>query len=671
MHGSVCLFSKYLSHLFEGENLNELDISSASSSNNIFSNKKSLSSGWTGTCPVFELFKSIYYDYNTESLVFVSKFSSYHQKTIDEYNTISSSLEKIFTTSNIDAPPSDTKKTLTPIFESEFKDKTNKNLIGGQIYNDFQNQLNPYIQTLENTIEPRIKTLLNSNTLQTEINNAYTNIGNFDVAVSTASNIMNKRILDLKDYFLTLQFLLMFFTWIYFIFFVVIVIIYIIYLCKEYEPLYIVLVILVNILFVLMLIEIFISSYFGQVRLICHEVPRAMNFIFTGTYMVSGNSASYPAQFGRGNAEMTKMFTSCLNGDGYLINLLNINNALSSIGDTKNIVALVYTLLNEIINSSNLALKNYNSIDNSILFKAIVKLELMKDNLYLASEGFGEDEIFKILSNIRTNLDSQNCSMTSEYFVIKSSDCPSGSLILTTSIYYTEGQSHCYVIQNLTSNAYASYSGSDCNNNYINNAITFIKKLDSLLDERLTKLKNFQLHYSSTYKYLLDEIYSTSYYLNNTFSLVNNYLNSVTNISNCLSVRYDLIDFCDFIGDTTEYDARIVVIFTSFLGVFGFVMLYSFLVVLNGFRQSEKDYYYDYDDDYGHNYGKNKKVKNINIKVNKLNRKDISYEDDEEDDDNDNYKNTNKNKRGKTPQKNTQKVEMSYMAKNNEDSDSS
>ena len=35
MHGSVCLLSRYLDHLLEGENLDELDISSASSSDNI------------------------------------------------------------------------------------------------------------------------------------------------------------------------------------------------------------------------------------------------------------------------------------------------------------------------------------------------------------------------------------------------------------------------------------------------------------------------------------------------------------------------------------------------------------------------------------------------------------------------------------------------------------
>ena len=50
MHGSVCLLSRYLSNLLNGENLDELDITSASSSDNIFSNQNSLSTGWKGTC---------------------------------------------------------------------------------------------------------------------------------------------------------------------------------------------------------------------------------------------------------------------------------------------------------------------------------------------------------------------------------------------------------------------------------------------------------------------------------------------------------------------------------------------------------------------------------------------------------------------------------------------
>ena len=46
-------------------------------------------------------------------------------------------------------------------------------------------------------------------------------------------------------------------------------------------------------------------------------------------------------------------------------------------------------------------------------------------------------------------------------------------------------------------------------------------------------------------------------------------------------------------------------------------------------------------------------------------------DEDEDDDDDENYKKSFKNKRGKTPPKAGQKVEMTYMSKNNDDSDSS
>ena len=612
MHGSVCLFSKYLSHLFEGENLNELDISSASSSDNIFGNTNSLSTGWTGTCPVLQIFSSINNDYSSELSSLNSIISSNHQKTMSAYNTTSTLIDNLYTISPITKPaPSGSSATLTPIFEYEFSDKTNKSSIGGEIYTDFTTKLKPYVEKQNSNIQTSLNSLVNSNTLKTNINDAYTNIVKFDTAVATASNIMNNRILDLKDYFLTLQFLLMFFTWGYLLFFVAIGVLYVIYICKQYDIVYYILIVLVNILFVIMLIEIFLSSFFGQVRLICHEIPRAINFIFVESYMVSGNSASYPAQFGKGDEIMTKMFTTCLNGDGNLGNLFISSSDLSSINTLKNDASSLYVSMNEIINSSNLVLNNYNSIDNSIFLKSIIKLELMKDNLYVASDNLGDDSIYNILSNITTKLNSEDCAMNNEYYVIRGSDCPSGSIISLT-IHNSPGESHCYIIPNLSEGVKASYT--NCDNEYINKAIDFIKEIKSLLDTRLEKLKNLQIYYSSTFRNLTDEIYSTSEKLNNTYSILNNGLKKVSDISNCGSVRYDLIDFCDFIGDTTEYDARIVVIFSAFLGVFGFVMLYAFLVVLNGLTQSENDNDYN---DYGYNYGKNKKLKNIKIKVNK------------------------------------------------------
>ena len=668
MHGSVCLFSKYLQHLLEGENLDELNIASASSKNNILKNKNSLSTGWTGTCPALQLFTLAQADINSEMSSLNTIISSNHQKTMNAFDSANNLISKLFTVSTINVSlPSGATYILTPNFESEFRDITNTSSIGGKIYYDFNNKLKYFVEKQHTNIQNSIAPFINTNNFQSSFNQAYSNFVKFDTAVATASNVMNNRILDLKDYFLTLQFLLMFFTWGYLIFFVAIGVIYVIYLCKEYKPLYYVLFIITNIIFVLILLEIFLASFFGQVRLICHEVPRAMNFIFTGNYMVSGNSGSYPAQFGRGDANMTKMFTTCLKGDGDLVNLFITSSDLSSFDTIQKETSSLNAIISDEIHASNLALNNYNSLSNSILLKTINKYEIMKENLFLASEGFGKDEIYKIISNIRTNLDSENCSQTYEYYVIRESDCPSGSIIMTT-ISPTSSGYHCYVIQNLSDSTTAGYSGSSCDNNYINNAIKFIKQIDSLLDSRLEKIKNFQIYYSTTYKNLYDEVYSISNIINNTYNTLNNDLKNVKNISNCGSVRYDLIDFCDFIGVTTEYDARIVVIFSSFLGVFGFVMLYGFLVVLNGFTAPDNDYD---NDDYGYNYESNKMYKNININVNKSKNKKDNYNnnENEQDEDDDNNIQSFKKKREKTPPKTGQKVEMSYMSKNSEDSD--
>ena len=665
MHGSVCLFSKFLQHLFEGENLNELDISSAGSTDNIFTSKTTLSTGWTGTCPVLKLFNFFQTDYNSEINSLNTVLSSTHLNTMSSYETTNSLINNIFNTSTISAAlPSGSTGTLMPNFEREFSDKTNTSLLGGEIYNDFNNKLKSYIEEQNTYIIAKVNNLIIDNAFKSSINSAYTNFVNFDTAVATASNVMNNRMLDLKDYFLTLQFLLMFFTWGYLLFFVAAIVLYIIYVLKEYDIVYYIIIVLINIILVIILVEIFLSSFFGQVRLICHEIPRVMNFIFIGAYMVSGNSASYPAQFGRGDANMTKMFTSCLSGTGDLTSLFITSNDLSSITSVQKDVSNLYTKINSSIYDSNLILNDYNSIKNSAFLRGIIKLELMKNNLYLASEGFGKDDIYNILSNIRSNLDSENCSMTYEYYVIKESDCPSGSVKLNT-IYATSGQYHCYIIQNLASGASASYTGSNCNNDYINKAIAFIKQIDTLLDNRLTKLKNLQESYSNTFRNLSTEVYTTSQTLNSTYNLLNNDLLLASNITNCGSSRFDLIYFCDFIGDTTEYDARIVVIFSAFIGVFGFVLLYSFLVVLNGF--GERDTTDDYDD-YGYNYEKKNKIRNINIKVNKpkKSRESSDYDDEEEEDN----KKSFKKQRGKTPPKSGQKVEMSYMLKNNDDSES-
>ena len=262
MHGSVCLFSKYLQHLFEGENLNELDISSAGSTDNIFSGKTTLSTGWTGTCPVLKLYNSLQTDYNSQITSLNTVLSSTHLNTMNSYEETSSLIDKIFVTSSISvARPSGLTDTLKPNFENEFSDKTNTSLLGGEIYNDFNNKLKPYIEQQNTNIKTKVNNLITNNVFKSSIDSAYSNFVKFDTAVATASNVMNNRILDLKDYFLTLQFLLMFFTWGYLLFFVAAIVLYIIYVCKEYDVVYYIIIVIINIIFVIILVEIFLSSF--------------------------------------------------------------------------------------------------------------------------------------------------------------------------------------------------------------------------------------------------------------------------------------------------------------------------------------------------------------------------------------------------------------------------
>ena len=71
---------------------------------------------------------------------------------------------------------------------------------------------------------------------------------------------------------------------------------------------------------------------------------------------------------------------------------------------------------------------------------------------------------------------------------------------------------------------------------------------------------------------------------------------------------------------------------------------------------------------------KNNKIRNININVNNarpIKRNSNYYDQDEEEEDDDYNNKNNKLKKGKAPPKTTQNVEMSYLSKNNEDSDSS
>ena len=89
------------------------------------------------------------------------------------------------------------------------------------------------IELLNSTIKNALMIFQNNDTYKKSVDEAYEYFVNFDQTIATASNVMNTKMLDLKDYFLSLQFNLMFFTWGYVLFFALTIFFYIMYICKE------------------------------------------------------------------------------------------------------------------------------------------------------------------------------------------------------------------------------------------------------------------------------------------------------------------------------------------------------------------------------------------------------------------------------------------------------
>ena len=179
--------------------------------------------------------------------------------------------------------------------------------------------------------------------------------------------------------------------------------------------------------------------------------------------------------------------------------------------------------------------------------------------------------------------------MTFEYYVIKKSDCPRYSIILTEITNTVENIYHCYVIQDLVSGTRAQYTGTTCNNDYINNAIAFIKEIDSMLNNRINSLKEIQTNYVLTYNSMQAEINQ----INSTFTKIADLLKDEINNNypkaNCSSLKFDLIDFCEYMYDKIGYKLKIMIIFSCLSGMLGYIVLYFILLILN--KINENIYY--------------------------------------------------------------------------------
>ena len=480
-----------------------------------------------------------------------------------------------------------------------------------------------------------LKNFISNNNIENNINNAYNNIINFDKTISSAASIIITNFINNKKMILNFyNFMYLFITSAYLIVWLCILIFFIVFECKKYKCLYYFILGFINLLVIISIWEIVLSGLFQGIRLYCRESPRVMKFLFTEDYIINGNTDNYPPKFGNKDPIQSELFSICLNGDGNLfqkfISKDTINSLLTQTINIKTISNNLYNIINNETNSANTITNSYNIYNNySYIYSSILKLEEMYNNLYVLSDNFGDDNIRNITKYIRNNLDDPTCGKTYEYFVIKKSDCPKYSFVRNEITNSNENIYHCYIIQDLLSGSKASYSGSGCDNDYINKAISFIKEISNLLKNRINQLKEIQNNYILTWNNIYSEITSIKNQLSNIQNLLNDEINNKYIMGNCSSVKFDLIDFSEFISDSIGYKIKIMIIFAALSGIFGFILFYCILLILN---QIKADNYFNYKNNnyeiyLDNNYSKiNKYSKYRNIKPPTILKSDDEYQ---------------------------------------------
>ena len=463
--------------------------------------------------------------------------------------------------------------------------------MGGLIYNNYVNNLNEHIIGID-SLQILGKEFVNNFGSITELNNEYNNIVNFDKTVASAASIIMTNFIADKNLILNFFQIMFIFIFTGYLGTITCIIIFlIIYQCEKYRCLYYFLIGFINLFMIFAVWAIVLGALFQGIRLFVRESPRVMKFLFTEDYILNGNTDSYPPKFGMKDQTQIDFFTTCLNGDGDLFsNFVNKNRLNNILTATQTLLDLSIDIYDDIkldIQNTNLLSNSYNNYrNNSYIYSSIVKLEEIQNNLYIASEEFEDDDIRNIINNIRTYLDGEACQMTFEYYVIKKSDCPRYSVLLAEITNTVENVYHCYVIQDLSSTTKAQYTDISCNNDYINNAIAFIKEVNSILTTRINSLKELQNNYALTYNNMLSEISIVNDSLTQIKNLLNNEINNNYPKANCSSVKFDLIDFSDFMHGKIGYKLKIIIIFSCLAGMLGYFVLYGILLILNKINEN-------------------------------------------------------------------------------------
>ena len=496
---------------------------------------------WVGTAVL-----SLTVDGAKNSLLEIEKnkeqaFSQHQTKILDAYSAYNN---KILQTKNnfYKTVSSISNKNIYTSYAKQFKDVKKNETYIGQLYFESQLILRPIVEALDGLKKVSDDIITNLLPIQTALDDLSVEIENMDKTIADISDSVTGNFVDFQN--TVDDIILLIFRIILGIFFIVSLATIGLITMMEFLNLPFLKIffhIVWNILILFVIVSFILGGLVGAVYIIVLELIPAISYILSPEYLQK--------EFGS-DSDTAYALNSCLNGDGQLSKVFNIEGGNVDLVNTFYALGILIKILEE----------SFSKYSSSLITPIIKKgLEEIKDDFSLSTSpdsDYSGDSVNYHLS-LLNNLISTECPSVNDIFVTNSNQCPSSYVYRETA--GVQGNNNCYSIIKFSSLP-SYYTSTTCNNNNLQNIkdkhlaiYNFINtnigstsdsnSLNKILDENEKIAQSF----SELAANIKNEIEGTGVITSTIISIIEPLVgkNEFYDMFNCGFIKSDLIMFFD------------------------------------------------------------------------------------------------------------------------------
>lgn len=521
-NGSTCSFLNFFHHGLNGDEGEDLP-------------------RWVGTGAL-----SIIVNGAKNSLLEIEKnkdqaFSGHQTKVADAYSAYTN---KILQTKNsfYQAVSSISGTNIYTSYANQFKDEKKNNTYIGQLYFESQLILHPIVEALDGLKKVSDDIITNLLPIQNALDDLSLEIEKMDQTIADISDSVTGNFVDFQN--TVDDIILLIFQIILGIFFILSLgTIGLITMMKFLNLPFLKLFFHVvwNLLIFFVIVSFILGGLVGAVYVIVLELIPAISYILSPEYLQK--------EFGT-NSNTANALNSCLNGDGELSKVFNVEGGNVDLVNTFYVLGILIKVLEE-------SLSKYSSSSITPLIKS--GLDQIKNDFSLATSpdsDYPGDSINYHLS-LLNNLIKTECPTINDIFVTNSNQCPSSYVYRETT--GTQGNNNCYNIIRFSSLP-LYYTSTTCNNNNLQNlndkhsaiynfintnigSISDSNSLNKILDENDKIAESFR----ELVENIRNEIKGTGMLTDTIINIIEPSVgkNEFYDMFNCRFIKSDLIMFFD------------------------------------------------------------------------------------------------------------------------------